>query len=156
MLSLKRMTAALTLLAAMSIASGTWAAGPQPALKWQGYEAGLGQAKKDGRLVVADFSTSWCGACKKMDKTTFVDAGLVQRLSTKFITVKVDGDMQKDLMNRYGVVAYPTFFILDGSGAKLAQTTGYMSAGDFGAFLDYASTGACKTMSLTEFMKKKK
>lgn len=121
--------------------------------QWLTYEDGLARAKKDGGFVVADFYTTWCRDCKKMDKETFTDPAVVKDLSAGFAAVKVDADKRPELASKYGVYAYPTIAILKPDGSVLCQRLGYMSAQEFRVFLGYASTGAYKKKSLQEYLK---
>jgi thioredoxin len=63
----------------------------------------LGTAR--GRLVVVDFSATWCGPCNAI-------APVYAQFSTKYPTVdflKVDVDDQQDIATHAGVSAMPTF-----------------------------------------------
>ena len=44
------------------------------------------------RKVLIDVYTAWCGWCKKMDKTTFVDKDLVNYVNDNYYCVKFDGE----------------------------------------------------------------
>lgn len=52
--------------------------------------------------------TSWCGPCKQMAQTTFVDPEVAVFFNEKFINVKVDMEKGegKELKDRYHVKAY--------------------------------------------------
>jgi len=120
------------------------------------FEAGIAQAKKEGKLVLVDFYTTWCRDCKKMDKDTLSDPELAKALSSKFVFVKVDGTKQSELAAKYEVVAYPTIVALDAGGVRLSQRIGYMSKDELRAFMDYVSSGAYKSRSFNDYMKSKK
>ncbi len=83
-----------------------------------------------GKPVIVDFSTSWCGWCKKLDKDTFSNK-MVQDLSSGFIWARIDGDKEKDLVNKYGVTGYPTVFFLDKDGKVIDRITGYLPPEEF-------------------------
>lgn len=71
------------------------------------------------------FSTSWCSPCKAMER-----AGVYTEVEAAgFPVTKIDGDTNRELLNQYGVMAFPTMIIRsDGVpvgrliGAKDAQT----------------------------------
>lgn len=81
----------------------------------------------DENLVVVDYSTSWCGPCKKF-------APVFEELSDKYkdvVFVKVMGDAtaeSSELMKREGIRAVPAFHfwkqqqkVLDFTGARMDE-----------------------------------
>ncbi len=78
----------------------------------------LSKAKQEGKLVFMDCYTSWCGPCKQMAQTTFVDPDVATFFNEKFINVKVDMEKGegKELKERYDVRAYPTLNFINGDG----------------------------------------
>lgn len=94
----------------------------------------LAQAKKEGRQVIVDFYTDWCGYCKKLDTQTFVDKEVVD-LAAKAIPVKVNAERQPGIAARYRVNAFPMVLVLDSDGEVLGRLTGYMPPGEFAAEL---------------------
>src|SRR5690349_1000396 len=84
---------------ALVIANVGFSAGPG----WvDNFEQAVEIAKKQGRPIFADFSTSWCGVCKQMDRTVLADANIVARLDN-YVKVKVDAEARNDLSNRYAI-----------------------------------------------------
>lgn len=120
---------------------------------WLTYEQGMKIASEKRRFVVVDFYTTWCRDCKKLDKDTFSDPGVVKALSGGFVPVKVDGDKNQKLTATYGVFAYPTVFVLGPDGKKLCQKVGYMKPAEFVNMLEYARSGAYKDKSYTEYVR---
>ena len=47
--------------------------------------------------------------------------------ASSVIAVKLDGDEQKELVDRYEVNGYPTLLLLDGKGAVVRREVGYRS-----------------------------
>ena len=68
------------------------------------YGAAVAEAKRTGKPILADFSTSWCGSCRDLEKYTFRDPAIVQRLDG-FVKLHVDGDRYPDMVNSYSVSA---------------------------------------------------
>ncbi|MEE8149897.1 MAG: DUF255 domain-containing protein, partial [candidate division Zixibacteria bacterium] len=60
-------------------------------IEWLSYDEGLIKAKKEGKHLFVDFTAKWCGWCKKMDKTTFIEPEIVKMLNDDFVAVKVWG-----------------------------------------------------------------
>ena len=117
------------------------------------YDAGMAAAAKDKKFVLVDFYTPWCHSCRDMEKTTFADPGVAALLKTKVVPVKVDASKQSDLAMKYTVLATPTVWLLEPSGAKIAQRTGYMNKDEMKVFLDYALTGAYKKVKFNDYIK---
>ena len=96
------------------------------------YDEIIGEAKTSGKYVFIDFYTVWCGPCKKMDKETYVDAGVVEFLG-EMIPVKYDAEKGAgiELAKKYNVYAYPTVILVDSSGEEIDRYLGYLGAEDF-------------------------
>jgi thioredoxin 1 len=74
----------------------------------QDVDAILMRAGSEGKLVVIDFSATWCGPCKQI-------APLFKELSeavSDVIFVKVDVDDNPDTAAKYQVSAMPTFLFI--------------------------------------------
>jgi thiol:disulfide interchange protein len=87
-------------------------------------------ARAEGKLIVADVYTDWCGWCKKMDKTLYTDPGIVA-MSRQQIFVKVnaeDGGQGQNFAEQMRVKGYPTTIILDGTGRVLNVAEGYIAS----------------------------
>ncbi len=123
---------------------------PATAIEWLSYDDGLVKAKKEGKHLFIDFTAKWCGWCKKMDKTTFVEPEIVKMLNNDFVAVKVWGDSnneldiegykitEKNLTSKdYKVRGYPTFWFLDPAGTKLGAVSGYQHATNLMSYLEY-------------------
>ena len=54
------------------------------------------QAKmqKEPKKVYIDFYTGWCGWCKKLDATTFMNPALIKYMNQNFYAVKFDAETQ--------------------------------------------------------------
>ena len=94
-------------------------------INWvRSYDEALSLAAKENKPIMADFSTGWCGWCKKLDQETFVDDKVV-KLSEKFVCLKIDGDKNSDLTRKYGVSGYPTILFMDPKGNVIGGRPGY-------------------------------
>ena len=91
-------------------------------------EDALQRATENGQPVLMEFTADWCGYCKKMEKTTFTDPDVAQRISRNFVAVKVDADQAPAGLeageDRFGVPAQPNRAIdhdLPGPGREHTQ-----------------------------------
>lgn len=91
----------------------------------------LKQASQTGQTVVLDYYADWCTACLDMEKSTFSDLQVRQRLQSQdVIALKIDvtdnGPDAKALMKRYGIVGPPaTLFIQQNEEARPARLIGF-------------------------------
>lgn len=104
----------------------------------------------EGKKIIVDVYTSWCGWCKKMDKTTFEDPTIVDFLNENFVFVKFDAERREPIIwkgevydsarvgrrktNKLAVkfldgrLGYPSIVYLDDNLEKITKTAGYKDA----------------------------
>jgi thiol-disulfide isomerase/thioredoxin len=99
------------------------------------FESSVAKAKAAGRKLIIDFETTWCGPCKMMDEWVWSDAEVAAVLNGGFVGVKLDGDVEKDLVKRFAVAGYPTVLVLDVSGGEPLRFVGYRSSKEVLDFL---------------------
>jgi len=97
---------------------------PGAGITWLSYEEGMAVAKQEHKSVMADFTATWCGWCRKLDEDVFSNPEVIA-LSREFACVRVWEDKRPDLVRRYGVRAYPAVLFLDAAGQVRHQVVGY-------------------------------
>ncbi len=93
----------------------------------------LKNAKRNEKHFFVDFSTSWCGYCKKMDKLTFTDKKVVSFVQKNMIAYKIDAEKGEgpELARQYQVRGFPTVLVFNKSGKMVGRITGYVSGPAF-------------------------
>ena len=46
----------------------------------------------NGKKIIIDLYTDWCGWCKVMDRNTFTDSDVIDNINNNFIPVKFDAE----------------------------------------------------------------
>lgn len=89
------------------------------------------EAKASGKIVFIDAYTEWCGPCKKMAASSFMDEKVGELFNSKFINIKIEMEKSVDgpaVARAYGVRAYPTLLFIDASGVLKKQVVGFQTA----------------------------
>lgn len=97
------------------------------------FEEALNQTKAEKKLVFMDCYTSWCGACKQMNKSVFTQDKAGAYFNQHFICIKYDmgqGEGKK-LATELGVKSYPTYFLVRPDGSIQHKMTGFFSLDEF-------------------------
>ncbi|MCB9898898.1 MAG: thioredoxin family protein [Planctomycetes bacterium] len=100
---------------------------PPDVFRSLGHDEARSAAAEEGRLLIVDFTASWCGPCHRMDQTTWVDEGVVTWIDQHALAVQVDVDEQEDLQSAYEIQAMPTIVVLR-DGEELDRVVGYRDA----------------------------
>lgn len=101
---------------------------------WQPYAATSVGA---GKATVIDFSADWCLPCLELERKTFADPRVREKLGTRTLLkadlTKIGSPEAVALSEKYGVLGVPTIIFLDASGKERAdlRLVGYENAEKF-------------------------
>src|ERR1043165_4916001 len=95
------------------------------------FDQALAAAKKDGKVVMIDFFTTWCVPCKQLDKTTWPDPEVQKWVGEKTVALKMDAEKELELAKKYNITGYPTILFLKPDGQELGRITAYRKPAEF-------------------------
>lgn len=121
-------------------------------IKWTDFNTGFAQAEKEGKIAIIDCYTDWCGWCKVMDKKTFSNDTIIDRINEKYVAIKFNPEKpgkykigeSDSITGRQLLLAlsnnkpsgYPTLFYFVPQAKKMFQVPGYKDVKSFTEILD--------------------
>ncbi len=140
-------------------------------IKWLGFEEAVAKSEKEPKKMFVDVYTNWCGWCKKMDATTFMDDKVADYMNKNFYPVKFNAE-SKDTIHFKGTnfvfkpefksnelaisllnkqMSYPTYVFLDEQFNLLAPVQGFMPPEGIIPVLTYFGENIYKTKTWQEY-----
>src|SRR4029450_1973258 len=107
-----------------------------PSLPWAKWDPSLfDRAGRGGKTIVVHMAAVWCHWCHVMERTTYRDPAIQQRIAEKFIAVRVDQASDPALSYRYENWGWPATIMLDKDGNEIFKRRGYIPPELFGKLL---------------------
>ena len=150
-------------------------------INWVTVEQAMELSKKDGKPIMIDVYTQWCGPCKMLSGRTFTDKQLADYVNAHYHAVKFDAEgpatvkfkdqtytnpgyqpnMQgmRNSTHQFtqvvapvnGRIAYPTVVYMDAQGQILAPVQGYLTPEQMEPILIYFGEGHYKAKDFETF-----
>ena len=127
-----------TLLAASLILLVSVADAQQP-IHWElSIENAKRVANQTNRLVLIEFSASWCGQCRIMESEVFSQPAVARTIEANYVPVRVNVDYAEQTARRYGITGLPTTVIIAPTprGEVLSSIRGRVDAMEYMAMLN--------------------
>lgn len=170
--SIKKQIRNISLILLISIFS--FPALAQEKIKWMTFEEAVEKSKKKPKHIFIDMYTDWCGWCKKMDASTFLDPVIVELMNKHFYAVKFDAEqkdtihfMDHDFVNPNpegrrsshqlaqallkGKMSYPSFVFLNKEYEWLTVVNGYRKPPEMEQVLTYFGDFPYESKSWEDF-----
>jgi thioredoxin-related protein len=102
----------------------------------------IDRAAAEGKLVFLDFWADYCSPCKLMEKYTFTDPSVINRMNGSYVPVRINIETFDgyDLKTQYNVTLLPTIIVLNSKGKLVARFEESMSASKLTAILEKYDT----------------
>ena len=81
-------------------------------------------AQTGGKTVILDFYADWCVSCKEMEKLTFVDPAVQQKLANTIllqVDVTANNDDDKAMLQRFTLFGPPGIIMFNSAGQEIAD-----------------------------------
>ncbi len=62
---------------------------------WNSWNEGYQKGLNSDKAILVDVYTDWCGWCKKMDKTTYSDKKVIDKIEQHFVPIKFNPEEKK-------------------------------------------------------------
>jgi len=114
-----------------------------------GYDAAVAQANETGKLLLIDFTATWCPPCKKMEHQTWPAAEVKDWIAAHAVAIQVDVDKERELAQRFGIEAIPTVVFLK-DGKEVDRSSGFEDPAGLVAWGHSLLAGKSRTATMTE------
>jgi thioredoxin-related protein len=112
----------------------------------------LKKAKLENKPVLLYFYSNYCTYCEAMERNVLSDKDVKKSLAADVVYLRVNVDEKRDTATRYNIRGYPTTYLLDPAGKRIAVIPGYMSKKDFSKVLAFLKGKHYKTTNIWDFV----
>lgn len=163
---MKRTNYIIALIATLSIYNVNAQTPTSEKIKWISFEEAVKLNETTPKKIFIDVYTDWCGWCKKMDQTTFIDPEVVKYINDNFHAVKFDAEQSESIefmgytfVNEnpngprkgthqlaaallQGKMSYPSYVFMNEKNQIITVLPGYVEAKNLIPILEYFGSNA--------------
>jgi thioredoxin 1 len=101
------------------------------------FDAAITEASQKHKPIFIYGYATWCGYCKKMDRSTFKEKEVNDYMNENYINLSYDLEKGEGtyIANKYSLRSYPAYVLLNEKGELFAVTGGYMDTEKFLAWV---------------------
>ena len=163
---MKRINFIIALIATLSMYNVNAQTPTSEKIKWISFEEAVNLNETKPKKIFLDVYTDWCGWCKKMDQTTFIDPEVVKYINDNFHAVKFDAEQSESIefmgytfVNEnpngprkgthqlaaallQGKMSYPSYVFMNEKNQIITVLPGYVEAKNLIPILEYFGSNA--------------
>lgn len=163
---MKRINYIIALIATLSMYNVNAQTPTSEKIKWISFEEAVKLNETTPKKIFIDVYTDWCGWCKKMDQTTFIDPEVVKYINDNFHAVKFDAEQSESIefmgytfVNEnpngprkgthqlaaallQGKMSYPSYVFMNEKNQIITVLPGYVEAKNLIPILEYFGSNA--------------
>ncbi len=95
-------------------------------IRWtESISTAMKQQQDSGRPLIIYVTADYCGYCRKMERDTWSDPKVAQRIQDGFVALKVDAEKHEELVTRLEVKGLPATLLLDSEGQLIQTLSGF-------------------------------
>ena len=146
-------------------------------INWMTFQEAIELNKTAPKKIFIDVFTDWCGWCKRMDQTTFLNPEVVEYMNENYYAVKFDAESSDTIVfggytyiNEGGMngrrgthqlavdllqgrMSYPSYVFMNEKNQLLTVAPGYMEAKDFLPILSFIGSNAYLRQTFKDYIK---
>lgn len=134
---------------------------------WVTIEEAQEKAYDEGKYIILDVYTEWCGYCRRMNQETYADDRVQNALNDYFYPVRINAESDREvtflnesytmreLAMQLGATSYPTTVFLSPEGEPIAVQPGFIEANRFHKMLSFVGSESYQTTTFEEYSQSK-